>query len=88
MSSGGQRGIDISGITSVRIQTASDVTNRTNVRLIYQNFASTTGANAYATRGSNVGNDSYVQFLTGLKDCSSNCLGLPWSWSTSRSYRT
>jgi hypothetical protein len=87
MSSGGQRGIDLSGITSMRLQFASDVTKRTKVRLVYQTFASTTGANAYLNETPN-GNDSYVEFLQGIKESCSNCTGLPWQKRASRSFRT
>ena len=87
MSSGGQRGIDLSGITSMRLQFASDVTKRTKVQLVYQTFASTTGANAYLNETPN-GNDSYVEFLQGIKESCSNCTGLPWQKSISRSFRT
>ena len=89
MSAGGQRGIDVSGITSLRIQNMSDVIMQRRVRLVYQTFASTTGANAYQNETPN-GNDSYLQFLQGVKDCSnlSGCLGLPYQWRVSRSFRT
>lgn len=71
----------------MRIQTASDVTARTKVRLVYQTFASTTGANAYQNETPN-GNGSYVDFLTGLKESCSNCSGLPFQLRTTRSFRT
>lgn len=87
MSSGGQRGIDVSGITSMRIQNASDFVVQERVRLVYQTFASTTGANAYINETPN-GNDSYLNFLQGLKESCSNCTGLPYQWRVSRSFRT
>ena len=87
MSSGGQRGIDVSGITSMRIQNASDFIKRERVQLVYQTFASTTGANAYQNETPNA-NGSYVDFLAGLKENCSNCTGLPWQWRASRSFRT
>jgi hypothetical protein len=87
MSAGGQRGIDVSGITSMRIQYASDFTNQVQSRLVYQTFASTTGANAYINETPNA-NGSYLTFLTGLKESCSNCTGLPWQWRVSRSFRT
>jgi hypothetical protein len=86
MSAGGQRGIDVSGITSLRVQYASDATTRTKVRLVYQTFASTTGANAYINETPN-GNDSYVQFLQGVKESCSNCPGLPYMWRINRNFR-
>jgi hypothetical protein len=87
MSSGGQRGIDLSGITSMRMQDASDVTSRTKVRLVYQTFASTTGANAYVNETPNA-NGSYVDYLKGIKESCASCTGLPWQWVASRSFRT
>jgi hypothetical protein len=87
MSSGGQRGIDVSGITSMRIQNASDFVTQQRVRLVYQTFASTTGANAYVNETPNA-NDSYLQFLQGVKESCSNCVGLPYQWRISRSFRT
>ena len=87
MSAGGQRGIDISGVTSLRVQNASDATKRTKIQLVFQTFASTTGANAYVNQTPN-GNDSYVQFLQGVKESCSNCSGLPFQWNINRSFRT
>lgn len=87
MSAGGQRGIDISGVTSLRVQNASDATTRTQVRLVYQTFASTTGANAYRNWVPNA-NGSLIQFLQGAKDCSAGCVGLPQiQWNLNRSWR-
>lgn len=86
MSAGGQRGIDVSGITGIRLQNASDVTRRTKTQLVYQTFASTTGANAYINQTPNA-YGSYIEFLTGrkevgrrdisLSDCST-CVGDPF----------
>lgn len=89
MSAGGQRGIDISGVTSLRVQYASDATKRTKVQLVYQTFASSTGANAYVNQTPN-GNDSLIEFLQGAKDCSgTRCVGLPHiQWNLNRSFRT
>jgi hypothetical protein len=71
----------------MRKQYASDVTTSTRVQLVYQTFASTTGANAYQNETPNaVG--SYVDFLAGVKEGCSNCVGLPWQWRVSRSFRT
>ena len=87
MSSGGHRGIDVSGITSMRIQNASDATTRERVQLVYQTFASTTGANAYINQTPNaVG--SYVDFLAGAKEGCTVCVGLPWQMTLNRSFRT
>lgn len=88
MSSGGQRGIDLSGITSMRLQDASDFTARQRVRGVYQAFASTTGANAYINETPN-GNDSYLQFLQGVKErCVPVCLGLPYGGGRVRLFRS
>lgn len=87
MSSGGQRGVDVSGITGLRIQNASDSIKRGRVRLVYQTFASTTGANAYQNETPNA-NASYIDFLTGLKESCSNCTGLPYQKLVTRSFRT
>lgn len=71
----------------MRVRDAADVTIQARVRLVYQTFASTTGANAYVNETPN-GNDSYVQFLAGVKESCSNCTGLPWQWRVSRSFRS
>lgn len=96
MSAGGQRGIDVSGITGLRIQNASDATKHTQLQLMYQNFASTTGANAFANRTPN-GYNYYLQFIEGRKevgrqdisgsDCST-CTGLPYQYVNIMSFRT
>jgi hypothetical protein len=97
MSSGGQRGIDVSGVTSMRIQTAGDVTTRRKLQLTYQTYASTTGANAFM--GDQVNNSfSYLQFLQGLREsvgtaggcttCSNGSgQGLPYQYSATWSFR-
>ncbi len=87
MSAGGQRGIDVSGITSTRIQNASDVTFRLNSQLMYQNFASTTGANAYINETPNAWG-SYLQFLQGRKEGCATCTGLPYQSNITRSFRS
>lgn len=71
----------------MRLQNASDFVQRTKVQLVYQTFASTTGANAYLNETPN-GNDSYVQFLKGIKENCASCTGLPWQWRASRTFRT
>jgi hypothetical protein len=87
MSSGGQRGIDVSGITSMRLQNASDFTARLRLQEVYQTFASTTGANAYANETPNA-NGSYLEFLQGIKEGCSNCPGLPYQFRRSWAFRT
>jgi hypothetical protein len=88
MSAGGVRGIDLSGITTLRIQNASDATTSRRFQLVYQTFASTTGANAYLNETPNaVG--SYVDFLQGRKEIRAcvDCSGLAFA-GLSRSFRT
>ncbi len=87
MSAGGQRGIDISGSTTYQVQNASDATYRQRVRLVYQTFASTTGANAYRNETPNA-NASYVDFLTGLKQGCASCTGLPYQSTITRTFRS
>ena len=88
MSAGGQRGIDISGINTLRIQNTSDFVKSKRLQLVYQTFASTTGANAYQNETPNaVG--SYVDFLQGRKEIRSciDCSGLAFA-GLSRNFRT
>ncbi len=67
MSSGGQRGIDVSGVTAMRIQNASDFTTQRQLQLTYQTYASPTGANAFM--GDLVNSSySYLRFLEGLRE--------------------
>lgn len=95
MSSGGQRGLDVSGITGLRLQNASDATTRTRLQDIYQNFASTTGANAYRNRTPN-GYGYFLDFLQGRKEvgrrdiCGSDCttcVGLPYQSNLVMTFR-
>lgn len=86
MSSGGVRGIDLSGISQFRVQNASDATTRTKLMLVYQTFASTTGANAYRNQTPNA-TGSYLDFLQGRKECIPICGGLAFA-GVSRSFRT
>jgi hypothetical protein len=95
MSSGGQRGIDVSGLTGLRLQSASDVTTRYRLQDIVQNFASTTGANAWRNRTPN-GYGYFLDFIQGRKevgrrdicfsDCSA-CAGLPYQYSAKLTFR-
>jgi len=92
MSAGGQRGIDVSGITSLRLQTSSDVTTRKQLQLTYQTYASTTGANAFM--GDLVNNSgSYLRFLQGVKESTgsatgcSTCAGLPYQFRATWTFR-
>jgi hypothetical protein len=85
MSSGGRRGVDVSGGgilgQGMRIQNASDVTYQTKVQLIYTtnnaNSSNTPigvwgGRNAYQSHTPN-GNDFVRQFLAGWREC--DCSG-------------
>ena len=86
MSSGGQRGIDVSGINSMRIQDASDFTRDLKLQLVYQTFASSTGANAYRNETPNsVG--YFMDFVQGAKErgTCSNCAGLAFLYNSSSS---
>jgi len=88
MSSGGLRGIDASGITQMTQQYASDVTARRRLQLVYQTFASSSGANAYQNQTPNA-TGSYLDFLQGRKEIQScvACAGLSFS-GLSRSFRS
>lgn len=87
MSAGGQRGIDVSGITGLRLQNASDVVTRKQLQLTYQTYASATGANAYMGDQVNA-TGAFLQFRAGRKEqidpqvgpttCTA-CEGLPYS---------
>ena len=88
MSSGGRRGIDLSGITTLRIQSSTDFVTSKRFQLVYQTFASTTGANAYQNETPNA-TGSYLDFLQGRKEIRSciDCSGLTFA-GVSRSFRT
>ena len=88
MSAGGQRGIDVSGINTSRIQYASDFVRSKRLQLVYQTFASTTGANAYQNETPNAAG-SYLDFLQGRKEVRAciDCSGLAFV-GLSRSFRT
>lgn len=96
MSAGGQRGIDVSGINGLRLQNASDFVTRERAMLVFQTFASTTGANAYVNETPNsYGN--YLNFLAGRKevgrrdisfsDCST-CVGLGYAFRETMRFRS
>ncbi len=99
MSAGGQRGIDVSGVGGLRLQNASDFVYRERTQLVFQTFASTTGANAYLNETPNA-YGSYLDFLVGRKevgrrdislgvasDCSL-CTGLPYQYRDVRNFRS
>jgi hypothetical protein len=79
MSSGGQNGTAVSGVTSMNLRNVSDVIEQKRVRLMYLNFSPT--GTALKNRTPN-GNDSYSQFLDGAKECGGSACaagGLPYS---------
>lgn len=88
MSAGGQRGIDISGINTLRIQYPSDAVTSKRFQLVFQTFASTSGANAYLNETPNA-TGSYLDFLQGRKEVRAciDCSGLSFA-GFSRSFRT
>lgn len=97
MSAGGQRGIDVSGVTGMRLQNASDFTTQRQLQMTYQTYASATGANAYM--GDLVNSSfSYLRFLEGLREsvgteagcttCSNGSgQGLPYQYSATWTFR-
>lgn len=87
MSAGGQRGIDVSGITSMRLQNASDYVARERLQMVYQTFASTTGANAYTNETPNA-TGTYLQFIQGKKEGCASCVGLPFTFTDRMSFRS
>lgn len=91
MSSGGQRGIDVSGVTGLRLQTASDVTRRLYLQEVYQQYNSNT-ANARRNNTPNA-TGSFLEFRQGVKEvgrissdvCGSSCVactGTPYTYIT------
>ena len=73
MSAGGQNSTSLSGIQGMRVRDSADVVAQIRVRQMYQQFNSNT-PNAVRPRIRN-GNDSYLQFLQGIKEVSSNVNG-------------
>jgi hypothetical protein len=80
MSSGGRRGIDLSGNISMRIQSSTDYVSQKRVQLVYTTnnaisnagIGAWTGRNAYQSHTPN-GNGFVRQFLNGLREC--DCSG-------------
>jgi len=86
MSAGGQNSTTLSGIQGMRLRDTADVVAQIRVRQVYQLFNSTTPT-AIRPRIPN-GNNTYLQFLQGTKEVSSNvngyascpaCAGLPYT---------
>jgi hypothetical protein len=92
MSAGGQRGVDLSGITASRIRDAADVTAQAKVRLVYQTLISNTNQRPYVGRIAN-GNNNLVQFTEGIKEISAGgsncpqCVGLPFQLSVPMTFK-
>jgi hypothetical protein len=86
MSSGGQNGTAVSGVTSMTLRNVSDFTAQKRVKLMYLNFSPT--GTALANRTPN-GNDYYSQFLAGAKECNGACAtgGLPYSRTLVMTFR-
>jgi hypothetical protein len=91
MSAGGQRGTDLSGITSSRIRDAADVTAQTKVRLVYQTLISNTVQRPFVGRIAN-GNNNLLQFTEGIKEVAvggncPTCVGLPYQYSVPMTFK-
>lgn len=96
MSAGGQRGIDVSGVTGLRLQNASDVTRQYYLHEAYQHFNSNT-ANARRNHTPN-GTGYFLEYIQGVKEvgrvgtdiCGSLCVactGLPYQYSAPFTFR-
>lgn len=66
------------------IRDASDVTLQRKRQMTYLNFTQDSGAPKYTTDN---GNESYLAFLFGKKECDAGCTGLPFQKQTVRLYR-
>jgi hypothetical protein len=85
MSAGGQNSTTLSGIQSMRLRNASDITARDRVQGMYRMFNST-APTALRNRAPN-GYDSFFQFLQGRKEGCETCVGLPYQPLTGLSFR-
>jgi hypothetical protein len=85
MSAGGQNSTTLSGIQSMRLHNASDVTARSRVQGMYRMFNST-APTALRNRAP-TGYDSFLQFLQGRKEGCETCVGLPYQPLTGLSFR-
>ena len=77
MSSGGQNGIDLSGIASMRIQNASDVTTQTRFQGFYKDHSQVSN-NTFSNHYFFNGDQYYRQFINGQKEGCASCPGLPY----------
>jgi hypothetical protein len=85
MSAGGQNSSTLSGIQSMRIRDASDITARDRVQGVFRMFNST-APTALRNRTPN-GYDSFFQFLHGRKEGCATCVGLPYQPLTGLTFR-
>jgi hypothetical protein len=85
MSAGGQNSTTLSGIQSMRLRDASDITARHRVQGMYRMFNST-APTALRNRAP-TGYDSFLQFLQGRKEGCETCVGLPYQPLTGLSFR-
>jgi len=73
MSSGSQRGTDISGPQGMRIRDASDVLTQTKLKLTYmtnnQSNSGYVGVNAYRSKGMQNSYNFLTQVQQGLREC-------------------
>jgi hypothetical protein len=76
MSAGGQNSTTLSGIQSMRLRDASDITQRDRLQGVYRMFNST-APTALRNRAP-TGYDSFLQFLHGRKEGCETCVGLPY----------
>ena len=76
MSAGGQNSTSLSGIQSMRLRDASDLTARDRVQGMFRMFNST-APTAFRNRAP-TGYDSFLQFLQGRKEGCATCVGLPY----------
>jgi hypothetical protein len=77
MSAGGQRGIDVSGITSLRIQNASDVTRQKQFQLVFRDVTQVS-SNGFPNHSFFNSDQYFRQVINGTKEYCIGCTGLPY----------
>lgn len=77
MSSGGQSGVDLSGITSMRIQNASDVTRQKQFQLSFQDFYQVS-SNQFPNHYFFNSVQHFREAINGIKESCLDCSGLPY----------
>ena len=85
MSAGGQNSLSLSGIQSMRLRDASDITARSRVQGMYRMFNSS-APTAFRNRAE-TGYNSFLQFLQGRDESCEVCTGLPYQPLTGLSFR-